>query len=690
MTTSLPRHSPYVGLVPFSESDKDFFCGRTSEIEIISANLRAAPLTLVYGPSGVGKSSLLHAGVLSALTEQSRQNMRTKGTPEFATAIFKDWSDNILDGLNDSIHAAILKAQKIRALEHVPAPSLSAMLNNTFERFGLKLLIIFDQFEEYFQYLEKGGGDLTFANQFTEACKQCDLPVHFLISMRDDTLYKLDYFKGKVSNLFDNRLVVKKLDVNAARDAVTGPLAAYNKLLPDGQEAFKIEPALVEEVLKQIQNVKRTEAELLSDNQESSVETTYLQLVMTRIWNEEMRNNSRELRLSTFTSLGGAKKIVNTHLDSVMESFSTRERNIAADCFKYLANPMGLKMAYPVSMLAEYTRWSQDEITPVLDTLVHLGEKKDSSKRKANEAQPEAGVMDETRVLRPVEFRVGEKRHPGYEVAHDALIEPMSEWRLQWRAHVINTTWKRRVQFVIGTVILLGLLASFFVYRYQIDLNLEVNKKKDAELQNANLQAKEDKEKALDDVIENEQENTQALVKVLVDLRSDNKDEKADASKRLHELLKSERIPESMHPFIISLVKEIDAVEADKLQRAIAQKDGPKSGKNLTAPIYLHIQDERQRGEAEELKKTLETIKFVDGVKLTVPSIEDVGSRKIASTILKYFDEDEKDRSDVIVTFLQVYGIKNITVKYVDGYDDSGETKPKHFELWFAAGRLRQ
>jgi hypothetical protein len=686
MTNNLPRHSPYVGLVPFTESDKDFFCGRTSEIEIISANLRAAPLTLVYGPSGVGKSSLLQAGVLSALTEQSRQNMRVKGTPEFATAIFKDWSDNILNGLNSSIHAAILKAQKIRALEPVPAPSLAEMLHNTFERFGLKLLIILDQFEEYFQYLEKGGGDHDFARQFTEVCKQCDLPVHFLISMRDDTLHKLDYFKGKVPNLFDNRLMLKKLDIKAARDAVTGPLSAYNKLLPEGQEPFKIEPALVEEVLKQIQNVKGTESEFLSENPEdSSVETTYLQLVMTRIWNEEMRNNSKELRLSTFTNLGGAKKIVNTHLDSVMESFSTRERNIAADCFKYLANPMGLKMAYPVSMLAEYTKWPEAEITPVLETLVQLGEKQNGRKRKSKEAKPEAGLMDETRVLRPVEFRVGQKRHPGYEVAHDALIEPMSEWRSQWRAHSINLIWKRRVQYVIGAVILVGLLASFFVYRYQIDLNLEVNKKKDNELQNANIQAKEEKEKALDDVIENEQENTQALIKVLVDLRSGNKNEKADAAKRLHELLVQEKIPESMHPIIISLVQEIDAAEAETLKKVIAQKDDPNSVKNLTAPIYLHIQDERQRHKAEDLKKTLETIKFVDGVKLAVPDIENVGSRKLASTILKYFDEDEKDRSEVIVEFLQVYGIKNITVKYVDGYDDSPEAKLRHFELWFAA-----
>src|ERR1051325_9001838 len=135
MTNQPPRKSPYVGLMPFSESDKDFFCGRNSEIEIISANLRAAPLTLIYGPSGVGKSSLLHAGVLTSLTEQSRQNMRSKGSPEFATAIFKDWSCSVIGGLNSSIHDAILKAKKIRALEPVPATNLTEPLHNTFDRF---------------------------------------------------------------------------------------------------------------------------------------------------------------------------------------------------------------------------------------------------------------------------------------------------------------------------------------------------------------------------------------------------------------------------------------------------------------------------------------------------------------------------------------------------------------------------
>ena len=47
--------SPYKGLVPYAEEDFEYFFGRETEQRIISANLRASRLTLLYGESGVGK-----------------------------------------------------------------------------------------------------------------------------------------------------------------------------------------------------------------------------------------------------------------------------------------------------------------------------------------------------------------------------------------------------------------------------------------------------------------------------------------------------------------------------------------------------------------------------------------------------------------------------------------------------------
>ena len=58
---------PYVGLQPFNEADQDYFFGRERDSRIISSNLYAAPLTILYGASGVGKSSVLRAGVMPRL-----------------------------------------------------------------------------------------------------------------------------------------------------------------------------------------------------------------------------------------------------------------------------------------------------------------------------------------------------------------------------------------------------------------------------------------------------------------------------------------------------------------------------------------------------------------------------------------------------------------------------------------------
>src|SRR5258705_6331118 len=57
--------SPYRGLAPFEDTELDelFFFGRERDRKVIAANLVASRLTVLYGPSGVGKSSALGAGV---------------------------------------------------------------------------------------------------------------------------------------------------------------------------------------------------------------------------------------------------------------------------------------------------------------------------------------------------------------------------------------------------------------------------------------------------------------------------------------------------------------------------------------------------------------------------------------------------------------------------------------------------
>src|SRR5262245_27082990 len=68
LATTAPA-CPFKGLVPFDEADAQFFFGRERLIEELLPRLTEAPLLLISGPSGIGKSSLVRAGLLSRLTE---------------------------------------------------------------------------------------------------------------------------------------------------------------------------------------------------------------------------------------------------------------------------------------------------------------------------------------------------------------------------------------------------------------------------------------------------------------------------------------------------------------------------------------------------------------------------------------------------------------------------------------------
>src|SRR5262249_14950743 len=59
--------SPFPGLSSFQESDSDRFFGRTQEVTHAVARLRRQSILGVLGPSGVGKSSFVRAGLIPAL-----------------------------------------------------------------------------------------------------------------------------------------------------------------------------------------------------------------------------------------------------------------------------------------------------------------------------------------------------------------------------------------------------------------------------------------------------------------------------------------------------------------------------------------------------------------------------------------------------------------------------------------------
>jgi WD40 repeat protein len=389
--------SPYIGLVPYEASHADYFFGRDRESDIIATNLRVAKLTVLYGPSGVGKSSLISAGVVPEL-----DGFRD----EFFTIVFQHWRDDPVVSLNEEFGRILGTA------ERPDSRGLAESLVWWEEKVGRPLLLIFDQFEELFLYHPSEEGPESFTSGLPEALADPWLRANFLLVLREDALAKLDRFKGRVPKLFSNYLRVSHLDWQEGREAIEGPLRVWNDLHKSG---FTAEEDLVDQVLTetQIETEHSVAAQPSLDGSDSNgdraIETTHLQLVMSRIWDEERAHGSETLHLETLEHLGGGESIVRRHLEETLAPLTASEQDLAAALFGYLVTPTGSKVAHTAEDLAAMVDADPNEVTSLLERM----------------------ASGQSRILRSVEPPPGQPSHHRFEIYHDVLAGAAAEWRLR-------------------------------------------------------------------------------------------------------------------------------------------------------------------------------------------------------------------------------------------------------------------
>lgn len=358
---------PYRGLMPYREEDAAYFFGRERGIRLVTANLFAARLTVLYGVSGVGKTSVLRAGVA--------YHLRQRG--DVAVAVCSAWSRDPVASLKKTVarHVNPLLNEQLSVPESAP---LADFLTECSIRLGSRLMVILDQFEDYFRYRPRENGEGTFAVEFPRAVNRSDLHIGFLISIREDSLARLDHFKGRIPNLFDNYLRLERLDCEAARVAITKPIEQYNGQHAKAGREIHIEPALVEKILARVETGKisldeagRGAVARRSRLAQPRIETAYLQLIMTRLWKEAMESGVQVLRVGTLEDLGGAAEIVRTHLDQALSGLTIDEQDCAARVFRHLVTPSGAKRAHTISDLAGYAELPEAQLKTVLQKLTH-------------------------------------------------------------------------------------------------------------------------------------------------------------------------------------------------------------------------------------------------------------------------------------------------------------------------------
>ncbi|HVT16338.1 MAG TPA: hypothetical protein VHQ90_09205 [Thermoanaerobaculia bacterium] len=232
--------NPYPGLLAFGEADRAYFHGRTREREELFRLVRRETLTVVFGRSGLGKTSLLNAGLFPLLRQ-------AEILPVPIRLDFTAGKGDLVGQVRAAV-AQALRGQQVDAPPPAPGETLWEYFHKTpfWSRRNQLLtpLLAFDQFEEIFTLGRKDArvepllGELAdlIENHIPAAVRDRmartleELPfsyerqkVRVVVSLREDFLPQLEGLRPRIPSLAGNRFRLLQMDGHQALDAILKP-----------------------------------------------------------------------------------------------------------------------------------------------------------------------------------------------------------------------------------------------------------------------------------------------------------------------------------------------------------------------------------------------------------------------------------------------------------------------------------
>ncbi len=246
---------PYKGIQSYGRSDAAIFWGRSCMIkdvydEVMAPNLKSSPLLLFYGPSGVGKSSLLRAGLLPRIEDRRIVFYAARNKASSLSDVLQGYFE-----VEDNSQIAKAWAQQE-------------------EKEGKPLLIFLDQVEEI--YTESGTiGDSEMRqlgklihNIFTGP-EKIKIQGKIVLSFREEFLAKVEDDLTDEIPFLIKKFFVRRLSRNEIIEVIEGPREKYNLSL-DRDLSIRIADDLTED--------------------ENSAIAPVLQILLTKMWSEASKS----------------------------------------------------------------------------------------------------------------------------------------------------------------------------------------------------------------------------------------------------------------------------------------------------------------------------------------------------------------------------------------------------------------
>ncbi len=493
MSQKLPNRYP--GSKPFEKEQSGIFFGRDEDIESLYQTVNVNTMTILHGKSGLGKTSLLNAGVVPRFTDRD-------GYLAFFPRLHAYDGENYTDP-TDEIRRQLLPAIGPSPLffSDIASDKKTASLwqiNKTLEWVGHSksgILLVFDQFEELFSYptprneeFAKQFADLVynrmpdafqrqiyaqigqsfdFARQHQEelALIETPPPLKIVVGIRSDRLSFVDSLKKYLPGALKSggTYELKPLTRTQAQKAIVEPAAQEGDF---ASPTFLYESALLDEIL-----------DYLTDKGDEPVESTQLQVICRHAEGKVVRAG-QELKAADLGS--SIADIYQNHYQSILETFEPEERLRVRRMIEE-----GLIFEEAERRLSLFEGIIEKQYSVSKDTLEQL--------------------VREHHLLRVEPMSSG---GVSYEISHDSLVKPilsakkerLDKERLEKAEEEKMTAYKeeleqerkrRRIFFQYGGATLVVLVATLIAWTANVrsDANqraLEAEKKQTDELQKIN------------------------------------------------------------------------------------------------------------------------------------------------------------------------------------------------------------
>ena len=399
----------YPGVTPFTADQSDIFFGRKDDIKELCRLVRREKLVVLYGKSGLGKSSLINAGVLPALKEEYNYSP--------LIIRFGAWTERNTD-------TPLEKTKQIVAQNFADSTFLDSLIpqENSLWYYlktrrineKKKPILVFDQFEELFSYPENE--ILEFQQELAEVLNT-NIPLRFLrvldnhdnlseqeeeqldaetdgriiFAIRSDRMHLMDRLKKYLPTVLRHNYELKALKKEDARDAIVMPAQSTGKFrtIP-----FKFNNDAIEDLLTYLQD---------DDDKEGRIEGILLQMLCE--YYERHLVEEKNLQTLTNKDIGDPEQVVKQYYNEKVNGLNSTDK-------------------IPAKTLIEEGLISEGEAMRLTLHESFIKDKYDVSDELLNK-------LVELRLLRSEPFIRGGYT---YELSHDRLVGPVVNSRSQSRA----------------------------------------------------------------------------------------------------------------------------------------------------------------------------------------------------------------------------------------------------------------